>query len=570
MNRPPIQPTVRPAAGGIEALLARTRKQVTGFTLAAIVSVIAVVGVGSAIAGTRAIDAGLDNALRERAADIVDEIAEQLPPLPQTIPSADPSAAPEPSASLPGSSPTQSPTQSSTPSPSLTPDPSGNPAPSPGGDDDDDDDGDDDDDNREGDAEAESESRDDEEGGDAGSLLAVGRMEGSWREAAGAAYVAGRMRVEEADPVDPSRGGIPAEVLEGEFEEEGPWAILSPNGTLLATSEQIGGEFPLAIVATEAFGEDDLRTVMIGGAEYRLMTLPVRHPDAGPDGELLGYVQVAGRLDISNAQQENLLTTLLIFGGLGLVAALLVSVLVTRRVLAPIAAAASRERGMVAKASHELRTPASVILSSAEILEREGLIKPAGRELLRGIAEESQRLGRLSADLLTLVKEPSATAGEKMSLRPRNLIDVVTTAAERAQVMAQRVKRNVTTKFSGRQLPALADGDRLLQLLLNLVENAIRHSPPGGTVTIGAAEHDGRAELWVDDEGLGIPDEERELIFDPFYRSPRDRSLRDGGSGLGLAIARSIAVAHGGTLDVESSPAGGARLIVRIPLVTQE
>jgi signal transduction histidine kinase len=119
------------------------------------------------------------------------------------------------------------------------------------------------------------------------------------------------------------------------------------------------------------------------------MTLPVRHPEAGVDGPLLGYVQVAGRLDISDAQQANLLTTLLIFGGLGLAAALLVSVLVTRRVLAPIAAAASRERGMVAKASHELRTPASVILSSAEILEREGLVKPAGRDLLRGIAEES-------------------------------------------------------------------------------------------------------------------------------------------------------------------------------------
>jgi len=114
------------------------------------------------------------------------------------------------------------------------------------------------------------------------------------------------------------------------------------------------------------------------------------------------------------------------------------------------------------------------------------------------------------------------------------------------------------------------DADRLLQLLLNLIENAIRHSPPGGSIAIGAAAHDGRAELWVDDEGLGIPEEERELVFSPFYRSPRDRSSRDGGSGLGLAIARSIAVAHGGTLVAESSPSGGARLVARIPLLRTE
>ena len=372
------------------------------------------------------------------------------------------------------------------------------------------------------------------------------------------------------DPIDPTAGGIPLEVLEEEFDEDGPWAILSPNGTVLATSEAVTSEFPITAAAAEASGVADVRTVLIGAAEYRLMTLPVRHPDAGVDGPLLGYVQVAGRLDISNAQQESLLTTLLIFGGLGLAAALLVSVLVTRRVLAPIAAAATRERGMVAKASHELRTPASVILSSAEILEREGLVKPAGRDLLRGIAEESQRLGRLSADLLTLVKDRAGDAEQQLALTPGDVAEVARTAAERAKIMTAGSERTIETEITDRTLSAAIDADRLLQLLLNLVENAIRHSPPGGTITIGAAAHDGRAELWVDDEGLGIPEEERELVFDPFYRSPRDRSSRDGGSGLGLAIARSIVVAHGGSLTAESSASGGARLVARIPLIRAE
>ena len=551
----------RPAEGGIEALLARTRRQVAGFTLVAIVSVIAVVGVGSALAGSRAIDAGLDDALRERATDILHEIEEKLPPLPSPDPSGDPSESEGPDeSSAPGVTPSPSTSPGASPSESAEPEPTLPPG------------------NEEEEEEEENDEDEDEEGeseGDAGAGVgAVTRV-----QLAGGALMFGQVatvrgaapQITRADePIDPTAGGIPPEVLVEEFDEDGPWAILSPNGTVLATSEAVTSEFPITAAAAEAAGVADVRTVLIGAVEYRLMTLPVRHPDAGVDGPLLGYVQVAGRLDISNAQQESLLTTLLIFGGLGLAAALLVSVLVTRRVLAPIAAAATRERGMVAKASHELRTPASVILSSAEILEREGLVKPAGRDLLRGIAEESQRLGRLSADLLTLVKDRAGDAEQQLALAPGDVTEVARTAAERAKIMTAGSERTIETEISDRTLSAAIDADRLLQLLLNLVENAIRHSPPGGTITIGAAAHDGRAELWVDDEGLGIPEEERELVFDPFYRSPRDRSSRDGGSGLGLAIARSIVVAHGGSLTVESSASGGARLVARIPLIRAE
>ena len=543
----------RPAEGGIEALLARTRRQVAGFTLVAIVSVIAIVGVGTALAGSRAIDAGLDDALRERATDILHEIEEKLPPLPSPEPSGDPSESDDPD---------ESPSPRVTPSPSVAPSESPEPEPTLPPSDEDEEEND-----EEGEVEEES---------DAGARVGLlSRM----NVTGGGTLVFGRVSTLggavsqlplDEDAVDPTRGGIPQEVLEEQFDEGGLWAILSPNGTVLAVSQAAINDFPITAIANQVSGEADVRTVLIGAVEYRLMTLPVRHPDAGPDGPLLGYVQVAGRLDIADAQQASLLTTLLIFGGLGLAAALLVAVLVTRRVLAPIAAAANRERGMVAKASHELRTPASVILSSAEILEREGLVKPAGRDLLRGIAEESQRLGRLSADLLTLVKDRAGEASQHLDLVPGDVSEVARGAADRAAIMATQRECSIVTEISARPLSAAIDADRLLQLMLNLVENAIRHSPPGGRITIGAASNSGHAELWVDDEGLGIPEEERELVFDPFYRSPRDRSSRDGGSGLGLAIARSIAVAHGGTLTAESSPAGGARLIARIPLLRAE
>ncbi|MFZ9961404.1 MAG: ATP-binding protein [Candidatus Limnocylindrus sp.] len=556
-SRPP-----RLAEGGIEALLARTRRQVAGFTLVAIVSVIAIIGVGTALAGSRAIDAGLDDALRERATDILHEIEEELPPLPSPEPSGDPSESDDPDESAPPGvtpSPSVEPSESSAPEPTLPPG-------------DEDEDGDDDGDEEE-ESEEEGEVEDESDAGARLGVLSQTHVTGGGTLVFGRVSTLGGAASQlplDEDAVDPTRGGIPEEILEEEFDEDGPWAILSPNGTVLATSETISNEFPLVAAAAEAAGVTDVRTVLIGSVEYRLMTLPVRHPEAGPDGPLLGYVQVAGRLDIADAQQASLMTTLLIFGGLGLAAALLVAVLVTRRVLAPIAAAANRERGMVAKASHELRTPASVILSSAEILEREGLVKPEGRELLRGIAEESQRLGRLSADLLTLVKERAGDAAQQLTLVAGDVADVARATAERAVIMAKQRECRIETEISARPLKAAIDADRLLQMLLNLVENAIRHSPPGGRVTIGAASHDGRAEIWVDDEGLGIPEEERELVFDPFYRSPRDRSSRDGGSGLGLAIARSIVVAHGGTLTAESSPAGGARLVARIPLLRSE
>ena len=441
----------RPAEGGIEALLARTRRQVAGFTLVAIVSVIAVVGVGSALAGSRAIDAGLDDALRERATDILHEIEEKLPPLPSPDPSGDPSESEGPDESSapgvtpsPGTSPGASPSESAEPEPTLPPGYE--------------------EEEEEEEEEGEVEGGEEEDEGDAGARVGAStrvQLAGGALMFGQAATVRGAApQITRADePIDPTAGGIPSEVLEEEFDEDGPWAILSPNGTVLATSEAATSEFPITAAAAEAAGVADVRTVLIGAVEYRLMTLPVRHPDAGVDGPLLGYVQVAGRLDISDAQQANLLTTLLIFGGLGLAAALLVSVLVTRRVLAPIAAAATRERGMVAKASHELRTPASVILSSAEILEREGLVKPAGRDLLRGIAEESQRLGRLSADLLTLVKDRAGDAEQQLALRPGDVTEVARTAAERAKIMTAGSERTIETEISDRTLSAAIDAD---------------------------------------------------------------------------------------------------------------
>ena len=313
-------------------------------------------------------------------------------------------------------------------------------------------------------------------------------------------------------------------------------------------------------------------TVMIGRTEFRVVTTPIRHPQ-DPTGDVLGYVQVAGRLDVRDAQRQNLFGSLVLVALLSLGGALVVALLIARRALAPIAAAAARERALVASASHELRTPASVILSSAEILEREGLVKPAGMELLHGIAAESERLGRLSADLLTLSsRQASAEGGERMvtvDLHPINLDDVAREAIERAGPMVKRVGLGLRANIGRKRLTISGDTDRLIQLVLGLVENAIRHSPSASSITIGTSVSEGFAAIWVDDEGPGVPLSERERIFEPFYRGA-GQARSHGGAGLGLAIARSIAKAHNGTIAAESAVGGGARMIVRIPLTAKE
>ena len=511
---------------GIEALLARTRRQMSIFILGATALIVAVVGVGGAVAGNSALDAGLDNALVARAERIVLEIQEELPPLPTASPG--PGESPNPSASP---SESEEPEESEAPEESEKPEDSMKPEDSEKPDDEDEDDS-----------------------GRAPSAISV------------AFFVVSGVHRDDAPP------SIPPDISDEEFGAGGPWAVLDVNGAILARSAGGGVEFPVITLIDPTATRPSAQTVLIGRTEFRVVTTPIRHPQ-DPNGQVLGYVQVAGRLDVRDAQRQNLFGSLVLVALLSLGGALVMALLIARRALAPIAAAAARERALVASASHELRTPASVILSSAEILEREGLVKPAGLELLRGIAAESERLGRLSADLLTLSsRQTNAEGGERMvtvDLQPINLDDVGREVIERAGPLVKRVGLGLRANIGRKRLTIAGDTDRLIQLVLGLVENAIRHSPASGSITIGTSVAEGFATIWVDDEGPGVPLSERERIFEPFYRGagqPRSH----GGAGLGLAIARSIATAHNGTIAAETAVGGGARMIVRIPLASTE
>jgi two-component system OmpR family sensor kinase len=220
------------------------------------------------------------------------------------------------------------------------------------------------------------------------------------------------------------------------------------------------------------------------------------------------------------------------------------------------------QQRFVADASHELRAPLTVILANLELLERQTTLTPEERrEAVREAARETRRLVRLVADLLALAR---ADAGTPLRRRPVELDRVLMDGFGRVRHLADG-KRVTTATLE----PALVEGDpeQLRQLLLALIENAVKYTPPGGRITLGLCRRGGAAEVTVRDTGIGIGPEDLPHVFERFYRAAPARRGDPGGTGLGLAIAREIAEQHGGTVSLASRPGRGTTATVRLPLV---
>lgn len=341
------------------------------------------------------------------------------------------------------------------------------------------------------------------------------------------------------------------------------YLVLDASGALVSNPSGVpldGLPDHAAVEAAQATGSD-LRTVDADGTQVRLLTVPIEH-----DGTVVGWLQTGIVLTLHDRQAQRLVLAVLVVGALGLVGAALATLWTTGRALVPIRAAFETERRFVADASHEIRTPAAVIRSSAEVLQREELVAPAGRPLVDDIVGEADRLGRLVEDLLALAA--SEQGALTVEAAPLDLVALARTAARRAAPLAER--RGLTLRGPDEGAPAIAvegDADRLLQVALILLDNAFRHSPAAGAVSVGATRASGGwARLEVLDEGPGVPVVMREKIFEPFARMGASRSHADAGSGLGLAIARRLVELHGGTLTVDDAPGGGARFAVELPI----
>ena len=362
--------------------------------------------------------------------------------------------------------------------------------------------------------------------------------------------------------------GFPA----GHESGEGEGAILAASDTFLlgleATGDLVSNPSRVnlpglpdesAVEGAKANGRD-IRTVDAGGTEVRLATVPILTEDGG---EIIGYVQGGFVLTLHDRQSRSIVAAILLVAVIGMIGAAIVTLIVTGRALVPIRRSFEAQRRFVADASHELRTPAALIRANADVMEREGLSTDDGKPLVSDIITEADRLGRLVGDLLQLAT--AETTELVIERHPVDLGAIATDTVREASALAtERDVRLVVDVATSAPVIVDGDRDRLVQLLLILLDNAVDHSPPGGTVTVGVRRIDRRAEFTVDDEGPGIPIAERKRVFEPFTRLPGVRRDRSSGTGLGLAIALRIATAHDGQIRIDDGPDGGARFVVEL------
>lgn len=303
----------------------------------------------------------------------------------------------------------------------------------------------------------------------------------------------------------------------------------------------------------------DWKTFTSDGADYRLYSRAVLD-----EGRTFAVVQVGRSLEKHQEQLRTLLIVLIVTAGGGLVLAAAGGLFVAGRALRPVRDAFSRQRAFVADASHELRTPLTLLRGNAEILQLKAgpALSAADSLALAEIIRQTDDIERLIGDLSTLARVDEGS----LLLQPVvvNVSSLLRGVADNARTLAGNKPLKIDLQIeSDTQL--VADEGRLRELLLALVDNAVRYTPSGGTITLRGAGGASHIELSVSDTGPGIPPQHIDRVFERFHRVDPSRSREEGGSGLGLAIARAIAESHGGTVAASSPEGGGATFTVRLP-----
>src|SRR5215203_2919962 len=396
--------------------------------------------------------------------------------------------------------------------------------------------------------------------------------------------------------------------------------IISPDGDVVRSSEYAPGK-PIVDEPGEPSGEPEIVSTRLSGEEARAVHFPVTVTDRNGVRWYIGAVIVGERLTTMHETLASLRQVLLVTSALGLALALAGGWVLAGRALRPVdrvtAAAAAIASGdgtatslssrllvpptndelsrlsatfnamldrlqasfraqerFVGDASHELRTPLTAIRGNVDVLLRQ--VRLGRRDLdpteltpaLDDIRRESDRMRRLLEDLLLLARADADAGKEPVGTttihhEPVRLDEI---AAEAVRSAAALASGQVLELEAPRGVQVPGDPDRLHQLVMILLDNAIRHTPPGGRIRVAVASTaDGQARIAVRDEGEGIAPEHLPHLFERFYRADGARGRSSGGTGLGLAIAQAICRAHGGDITVTSAPGKGTTFLVTLP-----
>ncbi len=344
------------------------------------------------------------------------------------------------------------------------------------------------------------------------------------------------------------------------------YAISTADGQILSGSPYLDTQALASmttLVKAVNNGDTFTDTKSSKGEPQRIYVFPVTVSGGG--GAL---VQIGRSTEPEEAALSQLRIILLAVLAVSVVPAVGGGYLLSGRALRPIKTAMEAQRTFIADASHELRTPAAVVRTNAELLKRHlatGTKQTAAGDqgALDDILSESDRLGRMVDQMLTLAE---ADAGQRTVLTFEvSLNDLIDEVVRSMRSLAEARQISLEAQLL-EEISVSGDPGRLRELLSVLLDNAVKYSDEGGRVEVALRQEHKKAIITVSDNGPGIPPEALPHVFDRFYRVDKARSRESGGTGLGLAIAQHIVDAHGGTINIESSVGAGTRVTVELPV----
>ena len=309
------------------------------------------------------------------------------------------------------------------------------------------------------------------------------------------------------------------------------------------------------------------QTVGGPGERVRVVSVPITE-----SGETIAVVQAAQSRRVVWDTVNRLLIVLVPVGVSALMLSAAGGLFMSRRAMRPVNASFERQRTFVADASHELKTPLTLIRADAEVLAR-GLHDTEDRALVDDLIGETDRMSDILSNLLLMARLDAGRIA--ISREPFSLAAIIAETTERFAARATAEEKRLVVDCSGK-LSTLGDAERTGQILAALLDNALRFTPPGGEVSIIGSATNGHVTATVKDTGPGVPEADLPRIFDRFYRADDASRSRDGsnggnpntepgGTGLGLSIARDLARAQNGSLDAGNTPEGGASFVLYLP-----
>lgn len=330
--------------------------------------------------------------------------------------------------------------------------------------------------------------------------------------------------------------------------------VTDANGSLLSNPRNVDtDDLPLAEMSSNAAAERDLQNIHTDDGHFRFATA-----ELGADR----FLHVGRSLESRDTQLRTLSTVLAAGGGAGMIFALLGGLFVSGRALVPIRRSFDKQRQFVSDASHEMRTPIAVIRANAELAmgHPEETIEQRSREI-DSILNETRHLGQMVERLLTLARADEGSISLRLERVDAGML--VDTVAGDMEAIASNF--GITLKREVVPVEVAADPDRIREMLVILIDNAIRHTERGGTITVRCIAAGNSATISVSDTGEGIAPGHLGHVFDRFYRVDPARARERGSAGLGLSIAKWIAEAHGGRIAAESVLGQGTTFTVRLP-----